>query len=132
MGDYERESEDKKANALRSRAVAACAIFACTNASPQDCSDSITDGYKDMGVDIRYYRGSSETNDRMIKTLTDTPKDFWYFNNRIKILCDSFSKKPIYGDDRSVGLFTAHGISIVNGAQTVGCIGTAKKYQLQP
>lgn len=299
MKDYEKESEDKKASALRSRAVAACAIFACTNASPQDCADSITDGYKDMGVDaiyndndakelyfvqskwistgngaltqgdilkylagvkrilscdfagaseklskkipiiehalmdsdyrlklviaytgsqklstdvqkdvdnfidelndtsdviesiiinqkvlydtisggadvspiniddidlrdwgrldtpyltyyghinanviaswweqygnrlfaknIRYYRGSSETNDGMIKTLTDTPKDFWYFNNGIKILCDSFSKKPIYGDDRSVGLFTAHGISIVNGAQTVGCIGAARK-----
>lgn len=54
MKDYEKESEAKKASALRSRAVAACAIFACTNASPQDCADSITDGYKDMGVDAIY------------------------------------------------------------------------------
>lgn len=299
MHDYATKPEPERNDALRSRAVAACAIYACTNASPQDCADSITDSYFDMGIDavyndneakelyfiqskwiadgngspargdilkyisgvrralavnfeeaseklkkkipiiehalmdsdyrlkfvvaytgaqklsdevqrdiddfihdlndtsdviecitvnqkllydsisggadaspiniddidlrdwgkidspyltyyghvnasvittwwerygnrlfaknIRYYKGSSETNEGIVKTLIDTPKDFWYFNNGIKVLCDSFAKKPIYGDDHSVGLFTAHGISIVNGAQTVGCIGTVGK-----
>lgn len=299
MDDYTKEKQEKKDNALRSRAVAACAIFACTNASPQDCADAITDSYHDMGIDaiyndndakelyfvqskwfsngngsptqgdilkyltgvkrillldfegaskklkskydivehalmdsdyrlklvivysgsqklaadvqrdvdtfikdmndtsdviesivinqkilydtisggadaapiniddidlrdwgrlespyltyyghinataiaswweqygnrlfaknIRYYKGSTETNEGMVKTLTEEPKNFWYFNNGVKILCDSFSKKPIYGDDRAVGLFTAHGVSIVNGAQTVGCVGAVGK-----
>lgn len=299
MADYANESEEKRNSALKSRAVATCAIFSCTDASPQECADSITDGYDDMGIDaiyndsdskelyfvqakwissgngspsqgdilkfinglkrllqldfsnasdklkrklsivehalmdsnyrlklviaytgtqrlstdaqrdvdtfvnemndtsdviesivinqkdlyniisggadatpiniddidlrdwgklespyltyyghinaaviaswwnqygnrlfaknIRYYKGSTETNEGIVKTLTERPKDFWYFNNGIKILCDSFSKKPIYGDDRSVGLFTAHGVSIVNGAQTVGCIGAASR-----
>ena len=299
MDDCAKENPEKKKSTLRSRAVAACAIFACTNASPQDCADAITDGYNDMGIDaiyndneakelyfvqskwfsngngspsqgdilkyltglkrilaldlggaseklkkkssivehalmdsdyriklviaytgsqklavdaqrdvdkfigdmndtsdviesiiinqkvlydtisggadatpiniddidlrdwgrlespyltyyghvnasiisswweqygnrlfaknIRYYKGSTETNEGIVKTLTEAPKDFWYFNNGVKILCDSFCKKPIYGDDRAVGLFTAHGISIVNGAQTVGCIGAVGK-----
>ena len=72
---------------------------------------------------IRFFKGSSDTNDGIVRTLRENPKDFWYFNNGIKVLCDSFVKKPIYGNDRAVGLFTARGASIVNGAQTVGCIG---------
>lgn len=84
-------------------------------------------GNRLFAKNIRFFKGSSDANDGMLKTLTQSPNDFWYFNNGVKILCDSISKKPIYGDDRSVGLFNARGISIVNGAQTVGCIGLAFK-----
>ena len=54
MADYANESEEKRNSALKSRAVAACAIFSCTDASPQECADSITDGYDDMGSDAIY------------------------------------------------------------------------------
>lgn len=80
-------------------------------------------GNRLLAKNIRFFKGSSDANEGMVKTLNESPVDFWYYNNGIKVLCDSFSKKPIYGDDRSVGLFTAKGVSIVNGAQTVGCIG---------
>jgi len=88
-------------------------------------------GNRLFAKNIRHYKGSSETNEGIMKTLKEVPKDFWYFNNGIKILCESFAKKPLYGDDRSVGLFTARGISIVNGAQTVGCIGAIGKSDLE-
>lgn len=84
-------------------------------------------GNRLFAKNIRHYKGSSETNEGIMKTLREEPSNFWYYNNGVKILCDTFSKKPIYGDDRSVGLFTATGLSIVNGAQTVGCIGAVGK-----
>lgn len=100
------------------------AYYGCINA------DILAKWWEEYGnrlfaKNIRFFKGSSEANEGMLKTLNDNPNDFWYFNNGIKILCDSVSKKPIYADDRTVGLFTANGISIVNGAQTVGAIGNA-------
>ena len=87
-------------------------------------------GNRLFAKNIRFFKGASDANEGMLKTLSQDPSDFCYFNNGIKILCDRLTKKPIYGDDRQVGLFTAHGVSIVNGAQTVGCIGTV--YQTNP
>ena len=88
-------------------------------------------GNRLFAKNLRFYKGASDTNEGMMKTLREEPKNFWYFNNGIKILCESFAKKPIYGDDRSVGLFTAKGVSIVNGAQTVGCIGAVGKTNME-
>lgn len=73
---------------------------------------------------IRNFLGTSAVNEEIAKTITDEPENFIYFNNGITILCESIKKKPIGGNDKSIGAFSCQGISVVNGAQTFGSIGS--------
>ncbi len=74
---------------------------------------------------IRSFLGNtSSVNEEIMKTVKTEPENFIYFNNGITILCDSIKKKPMGGADRSIGAFTCNGISVVNGAQTLGSIGS--------
>lgn len=73
---------------------------------------------------IRNFLGNSSVNDGIINTIKTEPDNFIYFNNGITILCDSIKKKPIGGSDKAFGAFTCNGISVVNGAQTLGSIGS--------
>jgi hypothetical protein len=71
---------------------------------------------------LRFYRGSTEVNDAMERTISDASERFWYFNNGITILCQSVKKALLNGVDRAWGVFRCNGVSVVNGAQTVGAI----------
>lgn len=73
---------------------------------------------------IRNFLGNSTVNDEILKTIKTEPENFLYFNNGITILCDSIKKKPIGGNDKAIGAFTCNGMSVVNGAQTLGSIGS--------
>ncbi len=72
---------------------------------------------------IRNFIGMTIINESIINTLTNEPQHFWYFNNGITILCNKITKKPLGGGDKAVGYFVCEGVSVVNGAQTVGCVG---------
>ncbi|MGW9019476.1 AIPR family protein, partial [Priestia megaterium] len=72
---------------------------------------------------IRKVLGTTEINKEMQQTLDTESELFWYYNNGITLVCEEVDKKRIYGNMRSIGLFECKGISIVNGAQTVGVIG---------
>jgi len=72
---------------------------------------------------LRKVLGTTEINKEMQQTLDTEPELFWYYNNGITLVCEEVDKKRIYGSTRSVGLFECKGISIVNGAQTVGVVG---------
>ncbi|AOW98987.1 hypothetical protein BJP34_05590 [Moorena producens PAL-8-15-08-1] len=71
---------------------------------------------------IREFLGNSDVNEEMVKTLENDPELFWYFNNGITVLCQEISQVGV-NKNRKFGEFQAKGISIVNGAQTIGCIG---------
>ena len=71
---------------------------------------------------LRNFLGSTDVNEAIRKTLTENPENFWYFNNGITLLCNTVNKKPIGGPDRRSGYFSAEGVGVVNGAQTVGSI----------
>lgn len=73
---------------------------------------------------IRSFLGNSSVNDEIIKTIKNEPKNFLYFNNGITILCENIRKKRIGGGDKSIGSFSCNGIAVVNGAQTLGAIGS--------
>ena len=73
---------------------------------------------------IRNFLGNSSVNDEILKTVKTEPENFIYFNNGITILCDSIKKKPIGGSDKAIGAFTCNGLNVVNGAQTLGSIGS--------
>ena len=75
--------------------------------------------------DIRNFIGLTEINESILDTVSNEPENFWYFNNGITVLCKNINKKPLGGGDRSMGYFVCEGVSVVNGAQTVGCIGLA-------
>lgn len=79
---------------------------------------------------LRKFLGNTEVNEAIIETITDNPEKFWYFNNGITILCETVNQKPIGKGSTKSGVFECTGVSIVNGAQTVGSI--AKAFSTSP
>lgn len=75
---------------------------------------------------LRLFLGSdSEVNASIVDTLVNHPHHFWYLNNGITALCERVGKKALAGSNKKTGHFNFTGVSIVNGAQTVGCVGKA-------
>lgn len=74
---------------------------------------------------IRGFLGDSMVNGDVQATIIDCPENFYYYNNGITILCDSFIKKPLI--QQNAGTFDIKNLKIVNGAQTVGSIGKIYK-----
>ena len=81
-------------------------------------------GNKLFAKNIRYYKGSTEVNQGIKEVLKKSPDKFFYYNNGVKILCKQIIKKAAYSTGRDIGLFALEGVSLVNGAQTTGVIGT--------
>jgi hypothetical protein len=63
----------------------------------------------------------------MGETLEGSESHFWYFNNGITALCTSLRRLAKGAGSRTAGEFVLSGVSIVNGAQTVGAIARAAK-----
>lgn len=80
---------------------------------------------------IRSFLGNSSVNEEIINTIKNEPENFIYFNNGITILCESIKKKPIGGSDKNSGFFSCTGISVVNGAQTLGSIGSLYEINIE-
>lgn len=81
-------------------------------------------GNRLFAKNIRYYKGSTEVNQGIKDVLKNSPDKFFYYNNGVKILCKKITKKAAYSTSRDIGLFALEGVSLVNGAQTTGVIGT--------
>lgn len=76
-----------------------------------------------LDKNIRFFKGSTDVNAGMKQMLITQPEKFQYYNNGIKVIAKKATRKLAYSTDRDTGLFTLEGLSIVNGAQTTGCIG---------
>lgn len=75
---------------------------------------------------LREFLGrSSEVNSSLLETLRTSPERFWYLNNGVTVLCERVSKAAAGSTMKRSGTFEFTGVSVVNGAQTVGCIGEA-------
>lgn len=81
-------------------------------------------GNRLFAKNIRYYKGSTDVNQGIKEILRSEPEKFFYYNNGIKILCKKITKKAAYSTSREIGLFVLEGVSLVNGAQTTGVIGS--------
>lgn len=86
--------------------------------------------FKKFGVrlfapNLRVFMGNTAVNDDITETALRDPERFWYFNNGITALCESIEKLPYGGSIRDFGVFKCTGLSIVNGAQTVGSMHRA-------
>jgi AIPR protein len=73
---------------------------------------------------IREFIGQSDVNNDIRNTLENEPELFWYLNNGVTILCENITRLDISkGSQRKEGTFQVKGLSVVNGAQTIGSIG---------
>jgi len=93
----------------------------------QVSAGEIAEWWRDHGPalvsrNLRGFLGDSDINRSMAATLRDHPERFWYFNNGITLLADSFKRKHLHSQDRRAGIFVCKGVSVVNGAQTVGTV----------
>lgn len=85
--------------------------------------------YKNYGntlfaKNIRFYKGNTDVNEGMKRVLIHEPDKFYYYNNGIKLLCKSINRKAKDSTNKDTGLFALEGVSLVNGAQTTGTIGS--------
>ena len=83
-------------------------------------------GTRLFAKNIRQFLGQdSEVNTSIIETLQTRPEHFWYLNNGVTVLCERVAKSALGGSSKKTGRFEFAGVSVVNGAQTVGCIAEA-------
>ena len=93
-----------------------------------------THKHKLVEKNIRRFKGETSVNQSLKKTLDDKPEHFFYFNNGITFLCNSIVEIGSRNSNRQTGKFKVQGLSIINGAQTVGVIGSKsfEFYQQHP
>ncbi len=75
-----------------------------------------------FNANIRQFKGNTAVNQDIAKTLCDSPEDFFYFNNGVTLLCDEIQQISAHDETNRLGKFRLHGVSVINGAQTVSCI----------
>jgi len=71
---------------------------------------------------IRDFLGADGVNAAIAETATQHASDLFYLNNGLTAICTSIT--PLPGATNDAGSFTLQGFSIVNGAQTVGSLGS--------
>lgn len=65
---------------------------------------------------IRDYKGLNKINKKMVETYTEHPKDFWFYNNGVTIVCKEYTKINMLADGSALIELVAP--QIVNGCQT--------------
>lgn len=80
--------------------------------------------YEDRLVDrnIRRFKGTTTVNAGLTETLQQEAQHFFYFNNGVTFLCEAINEQHPRDPHRESGKFRVRGLSIINGAQTVGAI----------
>ncbi|UQP97345.1 AIPR family protein [Xanthomonas arboricola pv. juglandis] len=80
--------------------------------------------HEDRLVDrnIRRFKGTTIVNTGLTETLQQEAQHFFYFNNGVTFLCEAINEQHPRDPHREAGRFRVRGLSIINGAQTVGAI----------
>jgi hypothetical protein len=75
-----------------------------------------------VAANIRNYIGATEVNTAILSTLREEPHHFLYLNNGLTAYCERMEVNNLDRADAAKKRLTAHGFSIVNGAQTLGSV----------
>ena len=82
-----------------------------------------------FSANVRDYLGSRKSdaniNHGIKRTAGESPQDFWVFNNGLTILVNSYG--PVHPERQNKKTLKVSGLSIVNGAQTTGAIGSLSR-----
>lgn len=81
-------------------------------------------------ANIRGYKGSTDVNDQIITTIEEEPEHFFYLNNGLTAYCERLEVNNFDRGRTAWKRITAYGLSIVNGAQTLGSV--AKFFKNSP
>jgi AIPR protein len=73
-------------------------------------------------ANIRAYKGRTEVNDQIAATIETEPEHFFYLNNGLTAYCERLEVHNFDRDNAESKRITAYGLSIVNGAQTLGSV----------
>lgn len=71
---------------------------------------------------IRRFKGATTVNAGLCETLKTEAEHFFYYNNGVTFLCHAIAEQHPRDANRQAGKFRVRGMSIINGAQTVGAI----------
>ena len=73
-------------------------------------------------ANVRYYKGRTEVNEQILKSIQEEPEHFFYLNNGLTAYCEKLKINNLDRLNAKRKRITAYGFSIVNGAQTLGSI----------
>jgi len=79
-------------------------------------------GTKLISANIRGYKGDTEVNEQIVNTVRKEPEHFFYLNNGLTAYCERLLVNNLDRADSERKRVRAFGISIVNGAQTLGSV----------
>ena len=83
-------------------------------------------GHRLFSKNIRMFLGdSTQVNNGIQNTIAGNPELFWFLNNGITALVSTIKRRATGGATRAAGTFDCEGLTIVNGAQTIGSLGAA-------
>jgi hypothetical protein len=80
-----------------------------------------------IAANLRGYKGSTEVNEGIQKTIADEPQNFFYLNNGLTAYCERLEIENVDRANADRKRVTLYGFGIVNGAQTLGSIATHVK-----
>lgn len=85
------------------------------SASGKDIGDMYAKaGDRLFAKNIRGYLASTEINQSISETIEKEPRNFWYYNNGVTIVCDN-ARRDIYGGE---DVIIVDGAQVINGQQT--------------
>jgi hypothetical protein len=73
-------------------------------------------------ANIRRYKGSTAVNEQIFSTISQEPEHLFYLNNGLTAYCERLEVDNRDRGNAEEKRIRAFGLSIVNGAQTLGCI----------
>lgn len=79
-------------------------------------------GRRLIAANIRAYKGNTDVNDQILATIRDEPSHFFYLNNGLTAYCERLEVDNLDRANSEQKRVRAFGISIVNGAQTLGSV----------
>jgi hypothetical protein len=75
-----------------------------------------------IAANLRGYKGSTEVNEGIGKTIAEEPQNLFYLNNGLTAYCERLEVDNVDRPNADRKRVTVYGFSIVNGAQTLGSI----------
>jgi hypothetical protein len=79
-------------------------------------------GKRLIAANIRRYKGRTEVNDQIFEAVKEEPQHFFYLNNGLTAFCERLEVHNLDRANPDSKRITVYGLSIVNGAQTLGSL----------